>query len=145
MSGEDISIGIEQVRDFVFEVDFGMEGVPNLLLDEPEPLGSSSGPNPSRVLAAAIGTCLSASLLFCLQKAHVETDGVKTRVQTSMSRNDNGRLRIGGMKVLIDIDSHDAEEHKLDRCADIFREYCVVTESVKSGIPVEVEVRKREG
>jgi len=145
LSGEDISIGIEQVRDFVFEVDFGMEGVPNLLLDEPEPLGSSSGPNPSRVLAAAIGTCLSASLLFCLQKAHVETDGVKTRVQTSMSRNDNGRLRIGGMKVLIDIDSHEVEEHKLDRCADIFREYCVVTESVKSGIPVEVEVRKREG
>ncbi len=145
MSGEDISIGIKQVRDFAFEVDFGMEGVPSLLLDEPEPLGGSSGPNPSRVLAAAVGTCLSASLLFCLRKAHIETDGVKTRVQTSMSRNDNGRLRIGGMKVLIDIDSHEAEEHKLGRCVDIFREYCVVTESVKSGIPVEVEVKKITG
>jgi len=143
LSGEDISISIEHVEDFAFQVDFGMEGVARLLIDETEPLGNSSGPNPSRVLAAAVGTCLSASLLFCLQKARVETEGINTRIQTSMSRNEDGRLRIGGMKVIIDIDTPEAEENRLSRCKEIFKEYCVVTESVKNGIPVEVNVQKK--
>jgi len=38
-------------------------------MDEPEPMGGNSGPNACKVLAATIGNCLTASLLFCLQKA----------------------------------------------------------------------------
>lgn len=54
---------------FRFEVNFGLEGVEPFYIDEPEPMGGNSGPNAGKVLAAAIGNCLTASLLFCLQKA----------------------------------------------------------------------------
>ena len=121
-----------------------MEGVSDLILDEPAPIGNSSGPNPSRVLAASLGTCLSASLLFCMQKAKVGVNGIQTRVRTELTRNEKGRLRIEGMKVAIKVDSKAGEGKGIARCEKIFKDYCVVTESVKSGIPVEVEVTAQE-
>ncbi len=144
MSDDSISIDIKHVRGFAFEVDFGMDGVANLLFDEPEPLGSSSGPNPSRVLAASVGTCLSASLLFCLQKARTEVRGMETRVKTEMTRNEKGRLRIGGIQVDITVNAADSESKGIERCTRIFKDFCVVTESVKNGVPVEVEVRRTD-
>ena len=140
MGNDGFTIDIQHVGNFAFKVDFGMEGVPGLLLDEPEPLGNSSGPNPSRVLSASVGTCLSASLLFCMQKAKVEVNGIRTSVRTQLTRNEQGRLRIGEMKVAIEVDSKVGEEKGIERCTRIFKDYCVVTESVKNGIPVEVEV-----
>ena len=144
MGDDGFTIDIKHTRNFAFEVDFGMDGVDSLLLDEPEPLGNSSGPNPSRVLAASVGTCLSASLLFCLQKARTEVKGIETRVKTEMARNEQGRLRIGGIWVDISIDPGDAGQKGIDRCTRIFKEYCVVTESVRNGIPVDVDVRQAD-
>jgi uncharacterized OsmC-like protein len=141
MGDDHFTIDIEHREGFAFQVEFGMEGVADLLLDEPQPMGDSSGPNPSRVLAASVGTCLSASLLFCMQKAKVDVNGIRTRVRTQMTRNEQGRLRIGEMKVSIDVDSGEADQKGIDRCSRIFKDYCVVTESVKNGIPVEVEVK----
>jgi len=145
MPEDQFTIDIRQESGFAFRVDFGLEGIPELLLDEPAPLGSSRGPNPSRVLAAAVGTCLSASLLFCLQKTRVDIRGIQARVRTDMTRNSQGRLRIGGIRIEIEVDPTDGSEKGLERCRRLFREYCVVTESVQSGIPVEVEVRSKGG
>ncbi|MDP3911719.1 MAG: OsmC family protein [Gemmatimonadales bacterium] len=64
-----------------FSVDFGEDGVPPLLTDEPAPLGAGRGPNPTRLLAAAVGSCLGASLLFCLRKSRVEVMGLRTSVE----------------------------------------------------------------
>jgi len=62
-------VSMRRQEGFRFEVNFGLEGVEPFYIDEPEPMGGNSGPNAGKVLAAAIGNCLTASLLFCLQKA----------------------------------------------------------------------------
>jgi len=133
------TITMEQLQDFEFKVKFDWEGVDELLLDEPAPLGGSKGPNAARLVAAAVGNCLSASLLFCLQRAKVEVNGVKTQVSGALVRNEQKRLRIGDIQVRIELDTP-AERARLERCLGLFEDYCVVTQSVREGIEVGVEV-----
>ena len=63
MSESSIQITLRQQQDYRFEVDFG-DGIAVLQADEPAPLGSGQGPSPVQLLAAAVGNCLSDSLLF---------------------------------------------------------------------------------
>ena len=109
-------------------------------LDEPVPIGHDTAPNAARVLSAAIGNCLSASLLFCARKAKVQLGPIRTVVRTQILRDDRGRLRIGKIEVRIDPRIPDAEKRKALRCLDLFEDYCVVTQSVRQGIDVQVAV-----
>lgn len=47
------SLTLDLQDGYRFLVDFDQEGVPPLLIDEPEPLGEGTGPDAARVLAAA--------------------------------------------------------------------------------------------
>ena len=123
-----------------FLVDFAEPGVPPLLLDEPEPLGDGDGPNAARVLAAAVGNCLSASALFCLRRARIDVQGMRTTVSASLSRNESGRLRLGGIEVRITPVVDAAEHGRMRRCLELFEDFCVVTQSVRGGIEVDVAV-----
>ena len=53
----EFSLSIDQVDNYEFRVNFDKENLPALTIDEPAPLGREAGPNPSRVLASAIGSC----------------------------------------------------------------------------------------
>ena len=123
-----------------FEATFGDLGGTTLQMDEPPPLGEGAGPHPPRVLASAIGDCLSASLLFCLQKAHVDVQEVSTRVTCSVVRNERGRLRLGPLKVLIEPRTGDLPPERIKRCLEIFEDFCTVTASVREGLTIDVEV-----
>lgn len=134
----DVSLTLDEA--FRFQVDFRQPGVPNLQMDEPEPLGEGQGPNASRLLAAAVGNCLSASALFCLRKAKVAVTGMRTEVHTELVRNEDGRLRIGKIEVSLNPEFEDADQARIARCLDLFEDFCLVTESVRKGIDVDVDV-----
>ncbi|MCI0695400.1 OsmC family protein [candidate division KSB1 bacterium] len=134
------SLRLERVQNYEFNAHFDWDHLPPILLDEGEPLGQRKGPNPARLLAAAVGDCLSASLLFCLQKAKMEVKDIKTHVTGSQVRNEKGRLRIGQLDVEIKVDLHDGQYDRINRCLGLFEDYCVVTASVRKGIPVNVVV-----
>ncbi|NIR61874.1 MAG: OsmC family peroxiredoxin [Gammaproteobacteria bacterium] len=136
----DFSLELRQVEGYAFDVDFGLDGAGPLRADEAPPLGAGSGPHASLLLAAAVGDCLSASLLYCLRKSHVEPGGLRTRVAGKYRRNERGRLRVGALAVVIDLQDV-AEGKRLVRCAGLFEDYCVVTASVREAIPVAVTVR----
>lgn len=137
----EFTISMRQVEDFQFEVRFDKEQHAPLRMDEPEPLGHDAGPNAARVLAAAIGNCLTASLLFCTRKARVELGPMETRVHVRIGRNERGRLRVAGVEVEIDPHFPPGEAEKAARCLELFEDFCVVTESVRKGIPVAVRVK----
>jgi uncharacterized OsmC-like protein len=139
------SLRLERVQNYEFKAHFDWDHLPPILLDESEPLGQRKGPNPSRLLAAAVGDCLSASLLFCLQKAKLEVKNVKTLVTGSLVRNEKGRLRIGKLDVNIKLDLQDGQYGRINRCLDLFEDYCIVTASVRKGIPVNVVVTDPKG
>lgn len=133
------TISIDQVRDYEFRVQFD-KGHPPVLLDEPQPLGRDAGPSASRMLAAAIGNCLSASLLFCVRKAHVEPGEIHTEVKVSIVRTENKRLRVGEVEVTIDPHIAEGDLERARRCRELFEDFCTVTESVRQGIDVRVSV-----
>ena len=147
MSGhEGFTIHLEQLEAFEFKVKFDWDNVDALLMDEPEPMGGGKGPNASRVLAAAVANCLSASLVFCLTKARVDVKGVKTSVRGVLHRNEQKRMRIGGFDVKIVLPDDVAANTKgMERCLGLFEDYCVVTASVRSGIEVGVTVADESG
>src|SRR5260370_42436406 len=115
----EFTIGVDQVDDFEFRVRFDKPNHVDLVMDEPAPLGKDAGPTATRVLAAAIGNCLSASLLFCARKSRVGIGPIHTRVTTRISRNENGRLRISGIDVKVDPGVRDPEEQKSLRCLEL--------------------------
>ena len=134
-------VSVSREEDFVFKVDFGLDGVGDLVMDEPEPLGGATGPNASKVLAAAIGNCLCASLMFCLQRSRVEVRGVEASVSGVLVRNEGGRWRIKEMNVEIAPDVDDEHRKQLERCVEIFEDFCIVSSSVRQGIPINVKVK----
>jgi uncharacterized OsmC-like protein len=139
------SVTVSQVQDYQFLVTFDKESMGQLTTDESLPLGKESGPTPSRMLAAAVANCLSASLLFAFKKAGVEVGQIETQITTQVVRNEQRRLRIGKMEVLIDpkLSPESLEKAKAPRV--IFESFCTVTQSVAQGIPVEVKVKGIDG
>ncbi len=129
------------LRDgYAFNVEFADGGGPPLVVDELPPLGEANGPNPARLLAAAIGSCLSSSLLFCLRKSRIEVANLRTTVEGAIVRNERGRLRIGSMRVRLAPELTPEQRERMGRCLDLFQDFCIVTESVREGIAVDVEV-----
>ena len=135
---------LEQQEDFAFLIRFDQD-IPPLLTDEPPPLGHDAGPNPSRLLAASVANCLSASLLFALRKFKNNPAPITTVVTAHMERNEAKRLRVGSVDVMIQVDSPAESLEHLDRVLDQFEDFCVVTQSVRSGFPVNVSVRDGSG
>ncbi len=139
IAGE-FSLSLVQVDNYQFRVDFDNEGLSPLTVDEAPPLGQNAGPNPSRLLAAAVGSCLSASLLFCLSKSRLQVRRIKTGVRVQIIRNERRRLRIGKIEVDITPDFADQDRQRAARCLELFEDFCTVTESVRNGIPIQVRV-----
>jgi organic hydroperoxide reductase OsmC/OhrA len=114
-------------------------------MDEPPPLGERNGPNASRLLAAAAANCLSASLMFCLAKEEVPAENIRTEATCTLVRNEKKRLRIGRLDIRITAGEELLASKKLDRCMSLFEDFCVVTASLREGIPVAVEVVNEAG
>ena len=92
------------------------------------------------MLAAAIGNCLAASFAFCLRKARVEPVDLTAAVVARVARNEQGRFRISGIKVELAPEVLESDRPRLERCERLFEDFCIVTESVRRGIPVDVKI-----
>lgn len=137
----EFTVEIEQVEGFEYRVRFDNPKHAELVLDEPEPLGHDAGPGATRLLAAAVGHCLSASLLLCARKSRVEMGRMKTRVTTRIARSERGRLRVAGIDVELDPAIAESDLLKAQRCLGLFEDYCTVTQSVRDGFPINVNVK----
>ena len=140
MSGSAFDVTLVQESGYQFTIDFDQPGVARLTVDESAPIGNGAGPNPARLLAGAIGHCLSASLLFCLQKARVPVEGMTATVQGELARNEQGRLRISRLAVQLRAEVAVEDKERMARCIGLFEDFCIVTESVRDGIDVQVAV-----
>jgi len=139
MASTPASVQLRQQQDFQFEIRFG-DGIAPLLADEPAPLGSGLGPSPEQLLAAAVGNCLSASLLFALRKFKQQPEPITTEVRFETGRNADNRVRMQAVRVVLKLGQPAAALEHLERVLATFEDFCVVTQSVRSSIAVDVQV-----
>lgn len=141
----EFDVHLEQVREFEFRVHFPATNAQDITVDEPPPLGNARGPNPARLLAAAVANCLAASLYFCLHKALQESGPIVGDAKVALVRNARGRWRVGSLAVTLKLADTMQSLPALEKCLAQFEDFCIVTESVRQGIPVEVRVIDRDG
>jgi uncharacterized OsmC-like protein len=144
MSDKTITVELRQQADYRFDILFD-EAMPVLTSDEPAPLGSGLGPSPVQLLCAAVGNCLSDSLLFAFRKFKQTPEPIRCEVQAQVGRNAEGRMRV----LKIDAEMHlgvaaDQLQHA-DRVLSQFEAFCTVTQSVGQGIPVHTRVLDAHG
>jgi uncharacterized OsmC-like protein len=139
------SLEMQRLAGYEFQTRFDWENVQPLLLDEPQPLGGAAGPNAARLVGAAVGNCLSASLVFCLEKAKQRVKAIKTDVAGAVRRNERGRWRVAQLDVHITLDVEADQPNRVERCLGLFEDYCVVTASIKKGVQVNVRVTDSQG
>jgi uncharacterized OsmC-like protein len=137
MENKQFSVTLTRLENYLFQVDFGAFG--NILTDEPEPLGSGEGPGPAAMLAASVANCLSASLLFALLK-HKEDPGELSATVTGTIARVERFQRITEFNVHIQLGVPQTELEHLPSALRVFENFCTVTQSVRHGIPVSVQV-----
>jgi uncharacterized OsmC-like protein len=144
MSEKTIQVSLRQQHDYRFDIVFGGD-VPTVTSDEPVPLGTGQGPSPVQLLSAAVGNCLSDSLLFALRKFKQAPEPIRCQITSEVGRNADNRLRVLGIHAVLTLGvPGDSLEH-LDRVLDTFETYCTVTQSVGQGIPVTIQVIDSQG
>jgi uncharacterized OsmC-like protein len=144
MNNTQVNVSLTQQRDYQFSIDFGAP-VPPLLGDEPPPLGQAAGPSPVQLLCAAVGNCLSDSLLFALRKFKQNPQPMRCTVQAEVGRNPEGRLRVLRIEATLHLGVPAAQLERLDRVLGSFETYCTVTQSVGQSLPITVRVLDADG
>ena len=139
MSETNVHVQLKQKQDYQFDIHFGGV-IPAVMSDEPAPLGTGLGPSPSQLLAAAVGNCLSDSLLFALRKFKQSPEPLSCDVHAEIGRNAEGRVRVLHMKAVLTLGVPATSLAQLERVLSTFETYCTVTQSVGQGIPISLEV-----
>lgn len=142
---QEFTLTLTQESDYVFRIEFDDTEIPALHTDESAPLGGGTGPNPSRMLVAAVANCLSASLLFSLRKYKNDPGSIVTRAKARLERNEHNRLRVAHIDVAIELPGAAAGYAQIERLLAQFEDFCIVTESVRHGVAVDVVVRDGGG
>ncbi|MEY4507282.1 MAG: hypothetical protein RL297_1860 [Pseudomonadota bacterium] len=138
------SVTITRQSGYRFLVDFS-PNMPGLLSDEPPPLGEAVGPAPSQMLMAAVANCLSASLVFALQKFKQDPGALTATATAELGRNTDNRLRIQAIAVKLTLGKSASELEHLDRVLSQFADFCTVSMSVQQGIAIGFEVLDASG
>ena len=147
MSEKLISVTLTQQHDYRFDIRFDAN-MPVLTSDEPAPLGTGLGPSPVQLLCAAVGNCLSDSLLFALRKFKQAPEPLRCEVQAQVGRNADGRMRVLEMEATLHLGVSAAQLEQLEQLERVlgqFEGFCTVTQSVGQGIPIQVRVLDADG
>lgn len=144
MTEKTVTASLQQRHDYRFDIRFD-DTIPVITSDEPPPLGTGQGPSPVQLLCAAVGNCLSDSLLFALRKFKQAPEPIRTEVSAEVGRNADARLRVLRMSVELHLGVPAARLEHLDRVLAQFEAFCTVTQSVGQGIPISLRVLDAEG
>jgi uncharacterized OsmC-like protein len=135
-------VGLKLHKEMIFKCELGEMKVEDCYIDEEHQREADMwGPNPSRMLGMAVLGCLSASFIFCLKKKDFTIKDLDATATVTVGRNEKGFWRVKKIDVDIKpkIDTPEMRK-RADRCKKFFEDYCIVTQAVREGINIEVNL-----
>jgi uncharacterized OsmC-like protein len=138
------SVTLRQIENYHFETEFGGD-LPNYAADEPPPLGTGKAPTPTQLLLAAVGSCMSLSFHFAMEKFHESPGLITTSATATTGRDAANHLRIQAIEIAISFAAPAGDIGHLERITGQFEQFCTVGASVARGIPIRVSVTDGHG
>ena len=136
-------------KDMIFKIKLGYDKINEFFIDETLDAKSQMwGPDAAQLLAMALLGCLNASFLFCLNKRNLTVDDLEAHAEVSFKKIEKGYTRVNKINVKIVPKTEDPETLKrINQCIKnmksgnmFFEETCIITESVRKGIEINVDV-----
>ena len=135
-------VGLKQEEEMIFKCDLGNLKMVNLYIDETNTKRTEKiGPSPTKLLALSVLGCLAASFSFCLQKKNFSLSGLEGKAEVTIARNDKGFWRVKRIDVemIPKIDTPEMRK-RADQCRKFFEQYCIISESLRTGFEVSVNL-----
>jgi uncharacterized OsmC-like protein len=118
----------------------------NLNVDEPVSFhGTDLGPSAVEYLLIGIGGCLGTTFIYCLQKRNIELEMFKVVVDGKLSHT-GPKMLLRLVNVDVDLEftpKETSSNAEINRCIKEFAEYCIVTNSIANGLPINVNCINR--
>ncbi|MFX0139609.1 MAG: OsmC family protein, partial [Candidatus Hodarchaeota archaeon] len=113
-----------------------------IYIDERQRKGTDKlGTSPVKLLALSVLGCLAASFEFCLEKRDFSLNGLDGTAEVTISRNDKGFWRVKKINIDLNPMVDDIKMHKrADQCKKFFEQYCIISESLRKGFEVNVNL-----
>ncbi len=134
------NLGFEaEVKDF-----------PTIVIDEPQQFhGDDRGPSSIEYLCVGIGGCMGTSLVYCLKRFKATFSKLAVKAAAEIHHvPPNRMLRVTALHVNFTITPNPATDDNIENikeCYEHFAKYCVVTQSVKQGIPFDIKLKINDG
>jgi len=135
-------VSLKLEKELIFKCDMGISKVKECYIDETNKKEVDMwGPNPARLLALAVLGCLSSSLVFCIGKKNLSLDDFEAEAEIVMARNEKNFWRVKEINIkLIPITDNEDIIKRIKQCEKFFEDYCIITQSVRDGIKVNVNL-----
>ncbi|MHA2392336.1 MAG: OsmC family protein [Promethearchaeota archaeon] len=135
-------VGLNQQEEMLYKCNLGDLRIDNLYIDERQKKETDKkGTSPAKLLALSVLGCLSASFSFCLKKKNYLISDLNGEAEVTIYRNEKGFWRVKQIDVDISpqIDTPEARK-RADQCKKFFEQYCIISESLRSGFEVNVNL-----
>ncbi|MFX1298447.1 MAG: OsmC family protein [Promethearchaeota archaeon] len=103
--------------------------------------GDDSAPSPVEMFLGSIGSCLAMSFIYCtyLTGIQLNIEEFKVKIIGKLGRINN-RLRLIKVNAEFTLKS-DKNITKIRKCFNKFQPFCILSESIKVGIPFECNLK----
>jgi len=137
-----VKIGIKLEEEMTYRCDLGKIRMEDFFIDETHKNYSDKiGPNPTSLLALSVLSCLAASFTFCLKKKGFTLKDLNGKAEVVIRRNEKGFWRIKSIYINITPKIDDPNMLKrADKCMKFFEQYCIISESLRDGMEVNVKI-----
>jgi len=137
-----VKVGIELTENMIYKCDLGQINMADLFIDETRKKRTDRiGPSPTKLLALSVLGCLASCFEFCLQKKGFTLSDLDGRAEVTFARNEKNLWRIKKIDVelLPKIDNPEMRK-RVAQCKRLFKHYCIITESLRKGIEIDVNL-----